>query len=196
VQKSLLNLRSSRLLVSFTKPGDRFHHSVATSVAAADEVCCQSGAGPSEAGHSGAGTPQEFWPADPPLQQLVLEDMGSPPRRVALGVGMSGHGHWSLAAEVIDETIGVIQFDWACRIHRAAARLVSTYQLDASLAQAHGRITEEEGQWRLADGRLLIIAVTQGRMRWSPDEGLISIEPVTDIQRIGTHCWRYCFCVE
>lgn len=191
MQKNPLNLRSSRLLVSFTKPGDRFHHSIATSGAATDQICCQSASG-----QSGVGTPHEFWPADPPLQQLVLEDMLSPPRRVALGVGMSGHGHWSLAAEVIDETIGAIQFDWACRIHRAAARLVSTYQLDASFARAHERITEERGQWRMADGRLLTIAVAQGHMRWLPDEGLISIEPVTDIQQMGTHCWRYCFSVD
>lgn len=191
MQKTPLNLRSSRLLVSFAKPRDRFHHSIATLGAASDAVFCQSAAG-----QSAAGTLQEAWPSDPPLQQLVLESLGSPQRSVVLGVGMSGHGHWSLAAEVIDESIGTIQFDWACRIHRAAERLVSTYHLDAAAARSPGRITETRGEWQLADGRSLIIAVSEGRMRWLSNEGLISIEPVTDIQQIGTHCWRYCFSVE
>ncbi|MFO0013603.1 MAG: hypothetical protein ACK553_12725 [Planctomycetota bacterium] len=142
------------------------------------------------------GTSLEDWPSDPPLQQLVLETCGSPAKPVAFGVGMSGSGHWSLAAEVIGGPVDRIQFDWACRIQRPAAQLRSTYRMELASPRDPVVLTDQRGEWRMEDGSTLAVRVSEGRLTWRREHGLLSIEPTSDIQSLGTHCWRYGFSVE
>ena len=92
--------------------------------------------------------PNAPWPSDPPLQQLVLEPIGDREfPDVALGVGMSGHGHWSLAAqwlrnprlanprtntpEMDNSEMGSVEleFDFACKLRPPVGFLGSTYRV-------------------------------------------------------------------
>jgi hypothetical protein len=97
--------------------------------------------------------PNAPWPSDPPLQQLVLEPIGDREfPDVALGVGMSGHGHWSLAAQWLRNSgladsgpansgpansgpansgMGslALEFDYACKLRPPVGFLGSTYRV-------------------------------------------------------------------
>ncbi|MCU0708211.1 MAG: hypothetical protein MUF23_07970 [Pirellula sp.] len=134
------------------------------------------------------GSSLEAWPADPPLQQVVLEPLGEPERMAAFGVGMSGHGHWSLAAESPPNRQDSIQFDWACRIHQPAERLGSTYRTSAP-----DTISDASLGWRLLDGHTLTLETVRGQIRWNPHDQTVSIEPTSDCKANGTHCWCYSF---
>jgi hypothetical protein len=141
---------------------------------------------------SAGGSSLEEWPADPPLQQVVLEPLGNPAqldapaRMAALGVGMSGHGHWSLAADSPPDAQETIQFDWACRIHQPAERLGSTYR-----ASTPDTITEEVLVWRLVDGGTVFLQAIRGRLHWDEVNQAVTIEPTSDVRTHGTHCWCY-----
>ena len=92
--------------------------------------------------------PNAPWPSDPPLQQLVLEPIGDQEfPNVALGVGMSGHGHWSLAAQWLRNPVTAnpgtansgsansgkgslaLEFDYACKMRPPVGFLGSTYRV-------------------------------------------------------------------
>ena len=73
------------------------------------------------------GSPEELWPASPPLQELHIEQRGND-RQLAFLVGRAGANHWSLSIE-LDAAEGKITFDAACRVHSAPERLGSSYRL-------------------------------------------------------------------
>ena len=73
------------------------------------------------------GSPDELWPASPPLQELHFEHR-SDDRQLAFLVGRAGANHWSLSIE-LDAAAGKITFDAACRVHSAPERLGSSYRL-------------------------------------------------------------------
>lgn len=112
---------------------------------------------------------------------------------------MSGAGHWSLAAEVIprDDSHSIapdgIQLDWACRIHRTAEWLGSSYQAIGTISRIAERWTDRHAEWELADGMRMILMVSEGRIVWNDRDAILSIVPVSDIQSAGTHVWRYGF---
>jgi hypothetical protein len=141
------------------------------------------------------GASSEEWPADPPLQQVVLEAFGPSSRTVAFGLGMTGPGHWSVASEVVGPEGARIQFEWACRIQRPAEHLGSTYKTIAGAELQLRRLTGTEAAWQFTDGPSLNLTVTLGRLVWREAEHRISIEPTSDIRTLGTHCWSYCFWV-
>jgi hypothetical protein len=59
------------------------------------------------------GSPEDEWPASPPLQSLHLESRPGN-RQLALLVGMAGHSHWSMSVE-LDPAAARVTFDVACR---------------------------------------------------------------------------------
>lgn len=180
-----MNLHSLRALVIFSREGDRFTHRVMQRQESLDEAVGLCGV---------LGTSLEDWPLDPPIQQLVLEQIGSPPRTVALGVGMSGSGHWSLAAETIGGDAG-IQMDWACRIHRPAGRLGSSYKAFGPMNRIARAWTSQRAEWLLPNDARFVLNVAEGRLVWNEQESIVSIVPVSDIRYAGTHTWRYCLAV-
>lgn len=193
-----MNLHSLRALAIFSREEDRFTHRIVRRQESPNGAVGLCGL---------AGTSLEEWPRDPPIQQLVLEQVGSPPRTVALGVGMSGAGHWSLATEVIraggespvapiavDPTVSDlgIQMDWACRIHRPAERLGCSYRALGPMKRIAHAWTSNRAEWLLAEDARFILTVTEGQIVWNEQESIVSIVPVSDIRRTGTHTWRYC----
>lgn len=115
---------------------------------------------------------------------------------------MSGHGHWSLAAEVVDDPTQAIQFDWACRIQRPADRLASTYLCRPDLLLDREALTAQSAAWFIPDclpvhaGRRLILSVTRGRLSWRGEAGGIQIVPESALSSLMTHRWSYRFSFE
>jgi hypothetical protein len=193
-----MNLHALRTLAIFSREGDRFTHCVVQRQESLDEAVGLCGV---------LGSSLEDWPLAPPIQQLVLEQIGSPPRTVALGVGMSGSGHWSLAAETIRGDVGRqdaqiladsipqdrgIQMDWACRIHRPAERLGSSYKAFGPMNRIAHAWTSQRAEWLLPNDARFVLNVAEGRIVWDEHESIVSIVPVSDIRCAGTHTWRYC----
>lgn len=174
-------LESPHLRLEFVQQGDRFTHTLSILDRGIPAVCLE----------SVPGSPQEAWPCDPPLQQIVLEQVGTPPRTVALGVGMSGHGHWSLAAEMLPDAVSGMQWDWACRIARGAERLASSYRIHAPTSSSSLRVEEREALWTLADGRTIHLSAARGNLAWDAEHRQLTIAPTSDIQIPGTHTWCY-----
>lgn len=80
-----------------------------------------------EVARSVEGTDVVVWPKSPPLQQLSLENQqGS--KEVALGVGMAGRSHWSLAVDAFTDPPS-LRFEAACRFNERPELLGSTYEL-------------------------------------------------------------------
>ncbi len=105
------------------------------------------------------GTPEDDWPASPPLQELHFENRpdGS---RLALLVGRAGRSHWSLSIEAAADASRLV-FDAACRVREAPQQLGSEYRLPPALAASalgseFGRRTAVElgGGWRLSSESL------------------------------------------
>jgi hypothetical protein len=181
-----LILQSSSVLLKFSREGDRFTHRIVRRQEQGDLDCVESFSGASG----------DEWPRDPPLQQLVVEQVGSPSRTVALGVGMTNPGHWSVAVEAVGPRADRLEFDWACRIQRAADYLGSTYRTLPRPELQRRLFTEPHAEWPIGNGQALILLVTDGKLVWHEEQQTISIEPTSDIRSKGTHCWRYCFWVE
>lgn len=121
------------------------------------------------------GTADDIWPSSPPLQELHLESRPGG-CELALLVGMAGHSHWSLSAE-LEPAAGSLAFDVACRIRDGAGPLGSRYQ------------TEQVWRWSLEPTVLTCTAlgrnyrievdrevVPDGRMVL-PSSGLVMVEP-------------------
>lgn len=181
-----VKLSTADLVAWFSRNGDRFVRTIGWKTGYGEVDCLL---------QSVPGTSTEEWPADPPLQQVVLETFGAPSRSVAFGLGMTGPGHWSLASEVVGPQGTRIQFDWACRVQRPAEHLGTAYQTIAGAASQLRRLTDADASWEFADGRSLNLTVTLGRLVCREGDQRIAIEPVSDIRTVGTHCWRYCFWV-
>ena len=80
------------------------------------------------------GSPEDEWPASPPLQSLHLESRPEN-RQLALLVGMAGHSHWSMSVE-LDPAAARVTFDIACRARGGPlGHLGSRYQALHPLAE-------------------------------------------------------------
>lgn len=188
---------SSPLLLEFNKQGDRFTH----------RLCIPSGSTYIPVLESLTLDPTAPWPSDPPLQQVVFEPLGPNQQDVALGVGLSGHGHWSLAARCC-ETHDSIELDFACRITRPTPFLGSTYQV---LHQPSQQSTQNEillihsaikpdgwtAQWKTQHGNSLTLhlSATIGTLLWDPSNFQLQILPQslpqTPIEKPTTLRWCY-----
>ena len=104
-----------RLQVAFQRTGDRYSHVIALRRSGETATLLS----------SCEGTPDQWWPASPPLQQLHFTDLenGS---RAALLVGLAGRSHWSLSV-VADGQRDELLFDVACRANLQPERLGSQY---------------------------------------------------------------------
>ncbi len=181
--------------LAFCKAGDRFTHFMAideTSSAALKRSTFL---------ESITTDAQLAWPSDPPLQQVVLEPLGPDLQHVALGVGLSGHGHWSLAARCLDDNQSV-ELDFACRITRPALFLGSTYRIvDADgnsnhhWHEAHIDGNSWTGTWTRPGNELLKIQleVTLGKLLWNPELRQLQILPLGSLDNPSTLRWCYRF---
>jgi hypothetical protein len=161
--------------------------------------------------------PNAPWPSDPPLQQLVLEpigDRGFPD--VALGVGMSGHGHWSLAAQWLrtpgpaNAEMGsvALEFDYACKLRPPVGFLGSTYRVVPQRYLSGGtsglewmRVEFGKQHWTgwfkestapsSTPSHKLSIAVLAGELQWDADSQEITVRPVGSLEKPATLRWCY-----
>ena len=161
--------------------------------------------------------PNAPWPSDPPLQQLVLEPIGDREfPDVALGVGMSGHGHWSLAAQWL-RTPGpakpqmgsvALEFDYACKLRPPVGFLGSTYRVVPQRYLSGGtsglewmRVEFGQQYWtgwfkestspNSIPSHKLSIVVLAGELQWDADSQEITVRPVGSLEKPGTLRWSY-----
>jgi hypothetical protein len=161
--------------------------------------------------------PNAPWPSDPPLQQLVLEPIGDREfPDVALGVGMSGHGHWSLAAQWLrtpgpaNPQMGsvALEFDYACKLRPPVGFLGSTYRvvpqrylpsgssglewMRVEFGQQHwtGWFKESTSPSSIPSHKLSIV-VLAGELQWDADSQEITVRPVGSLEKPGTLRWSY-----
>jgi len=104
------------LRVEFTRTSDRYSHHIFVVRGGSAQLVLS----------SEEGTPEDYWPPGPPLQQLSIEDRG--PLQVALGVGMAGSSHWSMSVET---SPAQLIFDVACRKREEPQWLGSKYTATA-----------------------------------------------------------------
>ena len=161
--------------------------------------------------------PKAPWPSDPPLQQLVLEPIGDREfPDVALGVGMSGHGHWSLAAQWLrtpgpaNPQMGsvALEFDYACKLRPPVGFLGSTYRVVPQRYLPSGssglewmRVDFGKQHWTgwfkestapsSIPSHKLSIAVLAGELQWDADSQEITVRPVGSLEKPGTLRWSY-----
>jgi hypothetical protein len=166
--------------------------------------------------------PNAPWPSDPPLQQLVLEPIGDREfPDVALGVGMSGHGHWSLAAQWLrnhgpvnpgPHSAGMgsvaLEFDFACKLRPPVGFLGSTYRVVPQRYLPSGssglewmRVEFGKQHWTgwfkestapsSTPSHKLSIAVLAGELQWDADSQEITVRPVGSLEKPATLRWCY-----
>jgi quercetin dioxygenase-like cupin family protein len=166
--------------------------------------------------------PNAPWPSDPPLQQLVLEPIGDREfPDVALGVGMSGHGHWSLAAQWLrtprlansgpaNSGLGsvALEFDFACKLRPPVGFLGSTYRVVPQRYLPSGssglewmRVDFGKQHWTgwfkestspsSIPSHKLSIAVLAGELQWDADSQEITVRPIGSLEKPATLRWCY-----
>jgi hypothetical protein len=166
--------------------------------------------------------PNAPWPSDPPLQQLVLEPIGDREfPDVALGVGMSGHGHWSLAAQWLRSPVTAnsgsansgkgslaLEFDYACKLRPPVGFLGSTYRVVPQRYLSGGtsglewmRVDFGKQHWTgwfkestspsSIPSHKLSIAVLAGELQWDADSQEITVRPVGSLEKPATLRWSY-----
>jgi hypothetical protein len=142
-------IEADGIRVVFFRAGDRYAHRVEVWDARQGAWCSE--------WESVEGTPDEGWPASPPLQQLHVEQR--PEGKVALLIGMAGRTHWSAAVEVV--RVGgvpsgprIIRFDVAARVSQGnrgtdgiGRHLTSTYRRNSR--QANEGAGERQASIRL-----------------------------------------------
>ncbi len=154
--------KAGALRVEFPRIDDRYHHRVFLVRDGEPQLLLT----------SVEGTPEEYWPSSPPLQQLSIEDRGD--LQVALAVGMAGSSHWSMSVE---SSLTRLTFDYACRCREEPEWLGTTYAI-APGARPLFQVTP--------------MSVTQQEATVTPDVAeqddtlQITIPPVT-----GTAQWKY-----
>lgn len=111
-------LEMAGLRLEFRRTADRFAHQVWAIADGRSELLLASQEAAAD----------DVWPSSPPLQELHLESRPGG-RELALLVGMAGHSHWSLSAE-LDPAAGSLAFDVACRMRDGAGPLGSLYQTE------------------------------------------------------------------
>lgn len=180
--------------IRFSKPNDRFEH----------RFCVQIDRRWVNLLGAHLHDPLAPWPTDPAIQQLVVEPIGNPPHlEVALGVGMSGHGHWSLACQwfATADSHPAIQLDYACKLQPPVDFLGSTYQIPKNL-HAMGltldRVQATKRNWlgRFLVGELqtryqLSIEAIEGNLHWDADRQEIQLLPSGTWEKPKTARWCY-----
>lgn len=146
------------------------------------------------------------WPDDAPMQQIVLESIGRDNATVALGVGLCGFGHWSLAAEPVQGDGSRLRFDVACKTSKMPERLASAYRIangchaSAIACEPHRLVLRLSGAKLLGSngayvdevaGRDITFESTIGVIVWDPGTQTIRIEPMGPLDRAGTYRWCY-----
>lgn len=188
---------SKGLLLEFNKQGDRFSHRLCIPDGPASYLTLL---------ESYTLDPLAPWPSDPPLQQVVFEPLGPNQQDVALGVGLSGHGHWSLAARCCDSP-EAIELDFACRISRPTHFLGSTYRVlhqpphtsTSGLTLSHAESNEDgwTAKWQLQNGKsiTLHLQASIGTVNWEPSTAQLQVLPQalpqTTVEKPTT--LRWCF---
>ncbi len=172
-----LGTSRDNLAVRFERQGDRHAHVL---IAAQTMI-----------GQSIEGRNDESWPSSPPLQQLSIEDFGTGP--VALLVGMAGRSHWSMSVETGED--GSV-FDVACRVKGAPEQLGSTYRLDGFRLESPEAIclrsialTNERGELSISwdDDETL----EKCQLRWDAENHRLQIAAVDFSDDAETLRWRY-----
>ncbi len=135
------------------------------------------------------GTELEPWPASPPMQQMVEESFAPGASPVLLGVGLSGHGHWSTAIETQRDQL--LKFDIACKNSKSSSWFGSEYRVltNASQSELCGTTT------LLLDSDGLVarieIGASIGQLDYSVEEQKLRISPHSEPRSIRTHRWCY-----
>ncbi|MBM3965972.1 MAG: hypothetical protein FJ308_13055 [Planctomycetes bacterium] len=192
-----LQLGASPISIEFAKVQDRFVHSIDLSVENARRELLRSVPGDN-------GDP---WPADAPLQQVVLESIRPEGSPVAFGVGLSGHGHWSLACEVLTGNASGFQLDFACKTSSPPRSLSSCYSLlhqdegsESTTSRVLDGISVSGNCCRIptaiepANGPVvgyLIVEVQKGQLTYQPDHATLQIRPLEPLDHAGTYRWCY-----
>lgn len=197
MQSPSFQLGAFPLVLHFAKASDRFVHSIDFLGENARLALLRSVQGDNS----------DPWPADAPLQQVVLESIRPESSPIAFGVGLSGHGHWSLACEVLTgDTLG-FQLDFACKASSPPRSLSSCYTLiqqnddsvppNSNLSQ---RVSVSESSCRIpiTDQRAdvqthgcLLIEVQRGLLEYRPEDAALWIRPSEPLDRAGTYRWCY-----
>lgn len=124
------------------------------------------------------GTPNDAWPASPPIQQLSLEAIDG--QAVLLGVGAAGSGHWSISVtSVSDGDDEAFKFELACRSRDQPVRLASTYRYQPA---PHG-----------SDATTLGVQAQAGVAGVTNDAGEVQLTAELDGSE-RTHQWAYLVC--
>lgn len=152
------------------------------------------------------------WPADAPLQQVVLESIRKEGSPIAFGVGLSGHGHWSLACEVLSGDTPGFQLDFACKTSSPPHSLSSCYSVvqhagDANTTESEvlPRISATETCCRIPTSTMvsdssvrgltvrgfLVVQVQRGQLEYHSDHETLWIRPAELLDRAGTYRWCY-----
>jgi hypothetical protein len=187
-------LRANRLWVRFEKSSDRFLQSLGVGNENQMQACLQ----------SAFIDPNAVWPADAPMQQIVLEAIGPQHATVALGVGLCGYGHWSLAAESVEGDR--LRFDVACKTSKVPERLSSSYRIVADCVSSTFAVEphrlvlclydlsaprSESADSRQLTVRKVTFESTIGVIAWDTGTRTIRIEPEGPLDRAGTYRWCY-----
>jgi hypothetical protein len=192
-----LELGAPPLSIQFAKAHDRFVHSIGFLVEnARRELLCSV---PSDN--------SDPWPADAPLQHVVLESIRPESSPVAFGVGLSGHGHWSLACEVLTGNTPGFQLDFACKASSPPLSLASSYNLllqngesnstashllpEISVSGNCCRIHRAMEPANASSRGYLIVEVQRGQLTYQPDYATLQIRPSEPLDRAGTYRWCY-----
>lgn len=144
------------------------------------------------------GSATDPWPASPPMQQIVEEDLGLASGPVLLGVGLSGNGHWSIAVE--SQPNSLLKFDVACKNSKGATWFGSRYRIAKGIQSTRtsdGLSILLEVPAAMLDGlggtleRQVSIGVSIGRFELDASENHLAICPATDASLVMTHRWCY-----
>lgn len=189
-----IELMAADAALRFSKPNDRFEH----------RFCIHVDQRWVNLLESHLLDPLAPWPSDPAIQQLVVEPIGTPPYLdVALGVGMSGHGHWSLAAQWIarPDSGAEVQLDYACKLNPPVDFLGSTYQIPQDLASMGLSLDRVDSTNRKWTGRFLVgalqnrydltIEAIEGDLSWDAKHQEIQLLPSGTWEKPSTVRWCY-----
>lgn len=162
-------------VIGFHKPSDRFVHSIELRTGGLDagrSIACLA---------SMPGDSADDWPVDVPLQEVVREPIGNQRGWVALGVGKSGHGHWSVAVEPMGASPFRVRWDVACKADRPPERLRSALQWDGANFVVGAASDPSHLMLRcLAEGlthHAVTIVPERGGVHWDVDRCSLWIEP-------------------
>ena len=172
----MVYLSAGALTVRYSKLGDRLSHTIGI----------QDGDSYLPLLESIEGSPEEPWPASPPMQQMVAESFTPGASPVLLGVGLSGNGHWSTAIETQHSRL--LKFDIACKNSKSSHSMGSEYRVlipTESGPRPDSIVLLIEGTQRIE------IGVTIGQLEFSESEHRLRVVPKSNPTSIQTHRWCY-----